>query len=345
MATFSTSQARHLYVVGEVSNNPIVPGDNAGAVYVGKDTVSNAVYLQYKSPGGVVRSDMISISNLTYAKAIDAADMKYTLDRYKVVLDSSVNSGAPIIGQDYLLRITIKSHIGPSDEYQYFKFGSVRVVAGMTASTFYKTMALSLAINFKREPSKMFNFYLETGGTVPGTIATTVAVTDATDPDSLTGTYTGIVIEEVEQPWVLGKFQQTPLHFNIQPDRVTDSGDERIWGLVNKGSSSASVHNGKKTADLEHFTLGERGDVYRGAGYPNNIDSTYLVNPSNEYNYIELGYFWAGGAEEIQKSPRTITLVVPKVGSDDSVSNVLANSLITKLNTALGTSITALNIT
>ena len=67
----------------------------------------------------------------------------------------------------------------------------------MTASEFYKVLALSLVKNFSREESGLLKFYLEVGGVDAGTVSeTTTEVTKFTKESSLTDTYTGIVIEE-----------------------------------------------------------------------------------------------------------------------------------------------------
>ena len=88
--------------------------------------------------------------------------------------------------------------------------------------------------------------------------------------------------------------------------------------------------------------MGERGDQYRKIGWPNTIPTTYLVDPSKEYNTIDIEFSYQGEGENIQKSKKSITIVVPKVGATNSVSNVLTNSIITAINTATDLSITAL---
>lgn len=90
--------------------------------------------------------------------------------------------------------------------------------------------------------------------------------------------------------------------------------------------------------------MGERGDMYRGIGYPNNIPTTYLVDPTVKYNVIDIHYAYVGSNESVQKSEKTITLVVPKVGATNSASNKLANDIIEAINTATGLSIATLSV-
>lgn len=337
MATFSTNQVRQLYVAKALKTPRVLAADTAGSIAVKNDTAKNHLYFEYKGADNLMRSDLIDIKNILYAKATDADDMAHELKAVTVTLDSEV-SAAPVAGQDYILRIAFKQYVGMSDEDQYFKYGMVHAYAGMTASDFYKKLALSLAKNFSREVVPLVKFILTDSGDEA------VPVDATTKESSLTGTYKALVIDEVEQPWRLGIMEQTPVYFEVQPVPVTVNGDERIWGKVEETDPAGTIANGKKIADLEYFCMGERGDMYRGIGYPNNIPTTYLVDPTVKYNVIDIHYAYVGSNESVQKSEKTITLVVPKVGATNSVSNKLANDIIKAINTATGLSIATLSV-
>lgn len=336
MATFSTNQVRQLYVAKALKTSNVLASDAAGSIAVKNDTAKNHLYFGYKGADNLMRSDLIDIKNILYAKATDADDMAHELKAVTVTLDSEVNAGAPVAGQDYILRIVFKQYVGMSDEDQYFKYGMVHAYAGMTASDFYKKLALSLAKNFSREIVPLVKFVLTNSDDEA------VPVDATTKESSLTETYTALVIDEVEQPWRLGVMEQTPVYFEVQPVPVTVNGDERIWGKV-EAKPAGTIANGKKIADLEYFCMGERGDIYRGVGFPNNIPTTYLVDPTIKYNVIDIHYAYVGSNESVQKSEKTITLVVPKVGATNSVSNKLTNDIITAINTATGLTIAALD--
>ena len=345
MSVFSTNQVRQLYVAEALKSPNVAATDAAGSIAVKSDTAKTHLYFEYMGAGGMTRSDLIDIKNILYAKATDADDLVHDLAKYKLTLDASVNSGAPVAGQDYILRIAFRNYIGLSEEDQYFKYGMVHAVANMTASDFYKTLALSLVKNFSREEEGLLKFYLETGGTEAGTVAgTPTEVTKDTKESTLTGTYTGIVIEEAPQEWILGVMEQTPVNFTLQPGTITASSDDRIWGTVKQVASTSSIPDGHKIADLEYFCMGERGDVYRMVGFPNVIRTKYLVNPDTKYNVIDIHYAYVGPNESVQKSEKDITIVVPKIGSSNSESNALANSIITAINTATGLSIAKLSV-
>lgn len=337
MSVFSTNQVRQLYVAKVLKTSRVLASDTAGSIAVKNDTAKNHLYFEYKGADNLMRSDLIDVKNILYAKATDADDMAHELKAVTVTLDSEVNA-APVAGQDYILRIAFKQYVGMSDEDQYFKYGMVHAYAGMTASDFYKKLALSLAKNFSREVVPLVKFILTDSSDEA------VPVDATTKESSLTGTYKALVIDEVEQPWRLGIMEQTPVYFEVQPVPVTVNGDERIWGKVEETDPAGTIANGKKIADLEYFCMGERGDMYRGIGYPNNIPTTYLVDPTVKYNVIDIHYAYVGSNESVQKSEKTITLVVPKVGATNSVSNELANDIIKAINTATGLSIATLSV-
>ena len=114
MATFSTNQVRQLYVAEALKPTNVAATDAAGSIAVKSDTAKTHLYFEYMGAGGMTRSDLIDIKNILYAKATDADDLKHDLAKYKLTLDASVNGGAPVAGQDYILRIAFRNYIGLS---------------------------------------------------------------------------------------------------------------------------------------------------------------------------------------------------------------------------------------
>lgn len=289
MSVFSTNQARHLYVASSKGNSTL------GAILPKADDAKTHLYFEYMGPGGLVRSDLIDIKNIMYAKVTKADAMARKLNAVTVTLN-----GDPVGGQDYILKVAFRQFMSPSDANIYTKFGMVHATSGMTVSNFYKELAISLAKNFSREGVQLVKFYLVGGGEVTAT----------TDAASLTGTYTGVTIEEVEQDWVLGVKPQTPVYFEVSCGTVTVDGDEVTWGEVKKVTAiGAPVKNGKIIADLEYFCMGERGDTYRNIGWPNVIPTKYMVDPTKEYHVLDIHYAYVGSNEAVQKSEKDLTIV------------------------------------
>ena len=397
MATFSTNLNKQLLVAKSVvsSFNAATP---AGAVKAVKGLED--LFFQYQSVDGVSKSPLIPIGGIARAKATSYAAMQRSLAKYELTLDSNVNSGTPIAGQEYITRITFYEWGSPSYEDQYLKYGAVKATSGMTANAFYRAMLASLVKNFEREEVPLLDFKLK--GTSCGltmvadptyTFKLDVGASDSTAAISgsvvslasevvaeaelsatniadlnaalaaagikaivLSGTApaadvsaaadfvgTGISIEEIEQPWVLGTKTSSPLQFTIATAEVTASGADVLWGVVTKVASTTVVGNGKVTADMEYFYMGERADLYRNVGFPMVVPTAYLVDATKEYCYIDIDYYYAGEGNEVQKSNKQLTIVIPAVGTSNSAKITLANSLITAINTAYGsTLITAL---
>lgn len=327
MAVFSVNQARHLYVAKEVKTPHVVSADAAGSIAVRTNKEKSHLYFEYKSADNLVRSDLIDVKNIMYAKATDVKDMQRELKAVTVTLDDTVNGGSPVGGQDYILRIAFRQFVGMSDEDTYIKYGMVHAYNNMSISDFYKELAKSLVKNFSRELTPLVKFTLAAGEEA-------VPVDVNTKWDTLSGEYTALVIDEVEQPWVLGTMAQVPVYFDVYPTTITVDGDERIWGIVEDTESEGYVGNGKNIADLEYFCMGERGDIYRGAGWPNVITTTYLVDPSKEYYTLDIHYAYVGSNESVQKSEKDITIV--------SADKATINSIVSAVSTATGLTIASI---
>lgn len=324
---FSTNQVRQLYVATDVKEGAahVLATDTVGTIALKTDNAKSHMYFEYRGVGGLVRSDLIDVDKVLYAKATPASALARKLKKATVTLDATVNGGNPIAGQDYILRIVFRQYLGMSDEDQYQKYGMVHAYAGMTASDFYKTLAISLAKNFSRELVPLVKFKIGATEVTPNTKLADIAG----DADSL-------VIEEVEQPWTLGIQEQVPVYFEVYPTTVTFNSDERIWGEVEMGDTGAAnaIKDGKIIADLEYFCLGERADQYRNIGWPNAIPSKTLVDPTKEYHVLDIHYAYVGSNECVQKSEKDITIV--------SATKADINTLIDALKAATGMEIASL---
>ena len=321
MAAFSVHQVRQLYVANAYKENLAALKD-AGDITVVKEAKGSAIYFQYM--GALLdkmRSDLIKVDNITNLTATKAEDIATKLKGYTLTLDPKVNGGQPVAGQDYILRLAFREFIGMSEADQYFKYGMVHVLPGLSASDFYKEMALSLAKNISKDTTALVDIYLYDG-------STSTKVEASTKESSLTGTYTAIRFVEAVQPWHLGLMPQAVIPFEVQPVNVLVDGDQRLWGKVESYDPQVSLPEGQLIADLEYFCMGERGDQYRNMGWPNVIPTKYLVDPSKEYDVLNIHYFYQGDGISVQKSEKDIQIVVPRPGEKD-YTNI--NALITAI--------------
>lgn len=302
MAKFSINQVRHLYVANHLQlGTTLQSTDVVGAILPKANKDKTHLYFQYRSPGGIVRSDLISIDKIMSAKATSSESLKYNLKRVLLTLDSGVNS-TPVSGQEYITLITFSQYIGLSAEDKNHKYGYVYATTGLSASDFYKKMALSIANNVARDTTPLLNVYLKTA-------TDEVAVPAKTKESILSDTYTGIILEEAAQDWELGTMPQEVIPFEVQPGRVVADGDEYIWGKVETSKSKNSIEDGHNIADLEYFCMGARGDDYRMMGYPNVITTKYLVDPDSKYDTLDIHYCFTDSNESVQKSEKDITIV------------------------------------
>ena len=324
---FTENQVRQFYVATSTAADVIAPVEvdsshaatdlkakSAGACQFVLGPNKDEFYLQYKGPSddGLQRSDLIKICNVTDVRLTGTADLVHKMRKLEVVLDSSVNSGAPEVGQDYVLNVDIKNYIASGYNSTKVKFGVAKAKTA-TASDLYRDLAINLAKNFAREAVPMINIALKTS-------SSPVPVTSKTKASALTGSYTGIILEEVAQPWRRGAAKVEYVNFDAYASTIYVDGMDQIWGTVNDvtASNTNKLPNTKVVADMEWFFHKERGDVYGEAAFPYNIDTVYQVDPANAYGYsfIDIHYFFEGNSHNVGKSEKTLTVVVPGKASN-----------------------------
>ena len=269
MSVTSLRQNRQFYVANKLVTGATALANKGEIKVKSIGDIEKEVYFEVLGPDTVLKSDYIQVKNITAAKAIKAVDMETPMKKVLVTLDSSVNGGAPIVGQDYILRINLRQFYGMSDQDQYFKDAAVRAVKDMTAKQFYEAMEKALNLCFSREvgANAKSNPYL-----------------------TFSSTASGLVIEEKPQSWHLGTEAQERVYFDVVPTTVYDGTTDLIWGSVAEQTPATKIGNGKKIADLEYFLLGERGDQYRKIGWPNDVETVGMVDPDKTYDVFEIHY-------------------------------------------------------
>ena len=325
MGAYSVNQVRQLYVANALKTAATqlsAPGD----IFIGASDVTGGMYFQYVGAlGDTMRSDLIKASQIKYVTAVSSDDMAYKLKYFDVTLDAEVNGGAPVAGQDYLLRLNFREYVGLSPEYQTNRYGLVHAVSGMVASDFYKQMAISLAKNLSNDVNPLASVYIVDNTDTP------VAVTAETAMDDLAAkTAESVRVMEAGQPWHLGVMEQGVVPFEVLTPAIIVDGDSRLWGTVAAGVSDTVLPQGQKIADLEWFAMGERGDQYRLVGWPNVIPTKYMVDSTKNYDVVTIHYYFEGHNEAVQKSEKDIQIAMVNDGS-----HTLANSFITALNAAV----------
>ena len=304
MANFSTDQVRQLYVVDNIKSSALVPTDVIGTTYI--QSTADDVWISYMTPNGqltvngdtsIVRSDLIPIKNIT--KAVASPPKRRNLQLQQLVLDPTINGGLPVVGQEYMIRLTFYGLGIGKQENQYIRgAGSYRVRPGDTVATVLENLAAIAKINLSREAFPYCKI-----------------TTDTYDPFTMAampGTSTRLIVEEVPQPWIRGKRQADQVNFQVQAVTINYNGFMIPWGIVTDitATNANYIGNGRMTCDMEYFYLGERGDVFRGMGYPDNFVAKYLADPNTEYGFLDIEYFYIGDKEDANpRSKKFITLV------------------------------------
>lgn len=305
MATFSTNQVRQVYVVSDVDT--VSESANVGTLAV--NSGSNITWLEYKGADTVLRSDLITQSKVKDARATRYDKLSRGLKKFELTIDTAINGGNPVTGQEYIVGLTFREFISNSPDNQDYVNASVYATSTMTKSDLLIALKNAIVKNLSHDIDKRLSITVNSEVTA-----------------------TKIIIEEVEQPWILGKKSSVPVNVDIQTRQITYNGDSLNWGVVTQVASTTTVNDGRIMADLEYFLMGERGDIYRGMGFPNNINTTYLVSPSTEYNVIDITFAYSGENESVQESRKVLSLLVPAVGSTVANKVALANEVIAALN-------------
>jgi hypothetical protein len=310
-----------MFVVnGLVSTEPTAKGK----VKVCTTKDGDATYLQYMGEGGLLTSDLIKKGQVIYAKKTTAEQGQLKMKEATL----SLKKDSLAAGVDYIVDIVVSNYIALGEESTLVKFGAVHATSSMQESDFYVALAKSFARNFSREVNKFFKFYLE------GDSREEVTVTS-----KHTGEYSGVTIVELPQTadYVVGEVAVKPVYFNVVPHTIISDGDEVIpfenvtpEGVIElTDSATLYVGNGYALADTEYFCMGERGDIYRQMGYPRTIRTKYMIiDPTQEYDVIDIAFYFVGRGVDAQKSEKHLTLV----GTPSAIQDIAA-----ALDSALGT--------
>ena len=124
--------------------------------------------------------------------------------------------------------------------------------------------------------------------------------------------------------------------FKIETNLVVVEGEETAWAAQTVAeSTTAVVTSGYKVADMEYFAMGERGDQYRMAGYPDVIETEYLVDPTKEYDVLVVHYAYKGTNDTSYNSEKDLIIAGAK-GALDELAGKLSKAtgaIFTKVDT------------
>lgn len=306
MRNFNTNQARHLYVASNgVANS--VANLTDGKIFIGSDADGD-VYIMHKNlDGELVRSDTIPHGCVDYVTSKSAADLVKIGQAFNVAVASGLTAD-DLLGLNVMVTVKVHELIGIDYGESISVTGSCHVTAGMSLADIVSGVAESLAAN---------------AGVNEPYFSVAILGDDTT---------TFYVIAEPTK-WIRGKNSATFKPLEVTVSTFADGSDQIAWATVTDASATRgnSINGDFDLADLEYFSMGERGDTFRGSLWPNDYQPTYAINPSTAndeglYGCITVQYYWQGKAENIVKSPRTIQIAVP-TASVTTVTSALREAL------------------
>ena len=313
------NQVRQVYVVSSLksSGTPSALGELAVKGETGK-----YLYFQHYGHGGLTASDRIAIPLIRSITQTAAADMKDKLKTH-VVTVTTVSAG-----QVYEIKVLVHNFVGQGANDYAYRFGMYKAKANDTAATIAAGLAADLqgsvglekgadASNINNYKEKLF----------------TVTVSGA-----------AITISEVDQSaiaWSEDRFpvSQAPVEV-LLGGIVTDNEYMTYnWATIADGDPITVNNAGKKMAELEWFAHGFRGDKYRGIGYPYTATTKYQVDPTQNYDCIDIHYAFQGKGISSQFSEKEITLIVPAGNTTikAAITTLVGNNVIEAPETLTGT--------
>jgi hypothetical protein len=201
----------------------------------------------------------------------------------------TITVGTPVKGAEYLVRLTITTDAGP--QYAYIK--SVGVVAADTnATNVAKQIADALTKAAKRDVAGEYYTAASSGAKV---------------------TITPNVDHQVGKRFVVPVIE-------VSVSVITDhDASAEGWVVAPKEVVATTIADTglMKLKDLEYFCAGEKGDVYRGAMWPNEIPfESKLAGVDGTYNIHTIHYYEDLSNEAVQKSEKTM-IIVTSGATDD----------------------------
>ena len=324
MANFNTYQARQFYVAKAIDDDL----DTVGDIYL-KTTVNGKAFFNYVNADGLLTAtDVFDPKNIVSLRKTEAAEMDIPLMAHTITLNTNeVASLTALVGKAVNLTVTINQFMS------YDMADSVSVVASIVGDA--TNTASQNAFN-KAIAKALVNAIPTFAGEKPFKVF--IGSTEITK-DTADGSYPGsgsLIIVEAAQKWYRNKMSKEafPLTISSDAEGLAWAADAVAPSAV---SNNTVIPSAYQLADLEAFALGERGNIYRYGNEPNYEPPTYMIDVTKEYNVLSIEYYWQGGAENVQKSPRMIQIAAEAADSDDVVTT-LYEALVALVNEGVSAS-------
>ena len=226
------------------------------------------------------------IENVEWAKFTKSTALKTKAKKMTVTF-----AGDVVIGEDYAVKVSYPEVGGAGIESWTTKTAVAHAGKGANKTTVVKEL--------KDQLTKILG--------VDGALK----VVDATDGVAITANVADLKYERGVRPIVIPDF-------NVTVNQITDEGELTNWATLDKNqqlpveSVPTGIKSGYKLADMEYFAMGERGDEYRMAAYPNHIVTDYkITDPDKDYDVYTVHYSYKGYNTQSHKSEKDLIIAVP----------------------------------
>ena len=284
MTNFSTNQVMQFYV-HDGDHKLVVDkkfADGSFSMAITTDGVAPAA----DGKNAIGRTD--KIENVMWATLTKAAKLETPYKKVTLEFKDEVNDGAPIVGQDYIVKVSYPAIGGVGIEGFTTKVATAYASAGATTEAIVAELAKNLNAAFEADGVLV--------ATIEGEGKTTLVITQT---------------DIAEKFYERGVRPVTIADFNVIAAPVIEDGEEVNWLKTTIAKSDRGVKGSYKLADMEYFALGERCDEYRMMGYPNYVKTTYRIDLAKEYDVYNIHYAYKGSNDQSHKSEKDLIIAVP----------------------------------
>lgn len=317
---YKVNQVRQVYVANKVelatgfgpSDHLPEKGDLGEAKLFINDE-NGYMYFEYRTHGGVVRSDEISLSSINKIRLTKKEQLRHHKDCYKITIPAKSNKA----NENVTVHIDI---FGSYTNTQLNKITESITFDYKDDSSLdndnFLLAVLDLAKRIYEIRENVVQVSIDTSGT-PDTIGTLVEVKHDMTLDQLKDAVSaginGIVIKE-NQTFFYNPAHSAPTYRLSFKPRVTMTFAEDNAGIVCKrvklDYTNADNYeiNGPVVADMERFHFGFRGDEYQGLGHGYHTPVGMVADPTQEYDALDIHYAFLGSGAQTFRSEKDITI-------------------------------------
>lgn len=224
------------------------------------------------------------IENVEWAKLTTAAKLQPKAKQATITF-----AGDVVIGEDYSVKVSYPEVGGAGVESWTTKTAVAHAGKGATKETVVAELIAQL--------TKILG------------VDDVLTVAAAEDGFTITANVANVKYERGIRPIAIPDF-------NVTVNQITDEGELTNWVTLDEAQQipveavETGLTSGYKLADMEYFAMGERGDEYRMAAYPNHIITDYKIDPTEDYDVYNIHYSYKGYNTQSHKSEKDLIIAV-----------------------------------